>query len=154
MSCLISLDTLSWVVEQLVQGRALALLQGEVVEDLVSSVARVCGVNAGLHQDILRVQHLGHGQTVSKPLVHGGQGVLDRARRFQSLGFQFSSCKLQSLREELETPHVKKELLQSPLQRSVIVLRLSRCRGWQPCRLCESSQRCCLTPCHSNDGVH
>ena len=85
MSCLVPLDALPGVVEELVQGGGLALLQGEVVQDLVRRHPRLPGVDPGLHQDVLRVQHLGHGQTVTEPLVHGGQGVLHRAGWFQSL---------------------------------------------------------------------
>ena len=85
VSCLVPLDALPGVVEELVQGGGLALLQGEVVQDLVRRHPRLPGVDPGLHQDVLRVQHLGHGQTVTEPLVHGGQGVLHRAGWFQSL---------------------------------------------------------------------
>ena len=79
VSCLVPLDALPGVVEELVQGGGLALLQGEVVQDLVRRHPRLPGVDPGLHQDVLRVQHLGHGQTMSESLVHRSQCVLDRA---------------------------------------------------------------------------
>ena len=94
---LVSLHALPGVVEQLVQGGALALLQRVVVEDLVGGEAGVPRLDPGLHQQVLRVQHLGHGETVAEPLVHRGQGVLDRARWFQPLGLELSPGKLQRL---------------------------------------------------------
>ena len=68
VSCLVPLDALPGVVEQLVQGGGLTLLQREVVQDLVRREPGVRGVDAGLHQDVLRVQHLGHGQAVLAPI--------------------------------------------------------------------------------------
>ena len=94
---LVSLHTLPGVVEELVQGGALALLQGVVVEDLVRSEAGVPGLYPRLHQQVLRVQHLRHGETVTESLVHRRQGVLDRARWFQPLGLELGPSKLQRL---------------------------------------------------------
>ena len=94
---LVPLHALPGVVEELVQGGALALLQRIVIEDLVGGEAGVPRLDPGLYQQVLRVQHLGHGETVAEPLVHRGQSVLDRARWFQSLGLELSPCELQRL---------------------------------------------------------
>ena len=146
---LVPLHTLPGVVEQLVQSGALALVQGVVVQDLVRSEARVARVDTRLHQDVLSVQHLRHGEAVAEPLVHGGEGVLHRAGRFQPLRLQLRPGKLQCLGEELQTPHVEQELLEPPLQRSVILQAGRQTRG-----LSQSRQRSCLAPGHVNDCVH
>ena len=146
---LVPLHALPGVVEELVQGGALALLQRVVVEDLVGGQAGVPRLDPGLHQQVLRVQHLGHGETVAEPLVHRGQGVLDRARWFQPLGLELSPGKLQRLGEELQTTHVEKQLLDSPLKGSVILLTCG-----QPSSLGEARQRRCLAPGHTNNRVH
>ena len=86
---------------------------------------------------------------MAEPLVHRGQGVLDRARGFQPLGLQLGPGKLQRLGEELETPHVEEELLESPLEGAVILLT----RG-QPRSFREARQGRCLAPGHADDCVH
>ena len=146
---LVPLDTLPRVVEQLVQSRTLALVQGVVVQDLVRREAGVARVDTGLHQDVLSVQHLGHGEAVTEPLVHGGESVLHRAGRFQPLGFQLCPGKLECLREKLQTPHVEQQLLEPPLERAVILHTGGQARG-----LSKSGQRSCLAPGHVNNCVH
>ena len=74
---LVPLHTLPGVVEQLVQGGALTLVQGVVVQDPVRREARVTRVNPRLHQDVLCVEHLGHRKAVAESLVHGCKSVLN-----------------------------------------------------------------------------
>ena len=58
------------VAEQLVEGCRLALLSGVVVQDPVGRDGSAVCVQPTVGQQGFRVQHLGHGYTMSKSFVH------------------------------------------------------------------------------------
>ena len=147
MDCL-PLYALSRVVEEFVKSGTLTLLDGVLVEQLVRVHRRVRRLDPALHQDVLRVQHLRHAQTVSEPLVHCGQRVLYACARFQALRLELRTSELQGLREELERAHVEQKLLQPSLEWAVLTFSTTG-----PCRFSQSAQRCRLRPGHRDDRV-
>ena len=65
------LETLLRVTKELVQRSSLALLNSIVIKNLISSEGRATGFKSTVSQQVLRVQHLGHGDAVSESLIKG-----------------------------------------------------------------------------------
>ncbi len=67
------------------------------VEQAVSRQRRVPGIESRLRQQVLRVQHLGHGEAVAEALVERGERVLHGGGGLQAARAQFSTRVIQRL---------------------------------------------------------
>ena len=67
------------------------------VQQPVSRQRRVAGIDSRLGQQVLGVEHLGHGEAVAESLVQCGQRVLHGGRGFESPGPELATRKVQGL---------------------------------------------------------
>ena len=73
MRRLITSATACRIAKELVEGRRLAQLDGVVVQDPVGRESGGVRFESALAQDVLGVEHLGHGDAMTEALVQRGQ---------------------------------------------------------------------------------